>query len=346
MSEELVYCASSFLMYRTIIDKNKKFANNLEYFKTPVPLERMKINNSEELLKSLKKQIEDISKDKKVALALSGGIDSAILAKLLPKNTMTYTFKCVVPGKKVTDETERAKVYANECHLQNKVIEIYWDDFEKYSSLLMKHKGSPIHSIEVQIYKAALQAKRDGIEVLIFGESADCVYGGLSNVLSRDWLFGEFIDRYSYVLPYKVLKNYNMDLTPFIRFTKDDGFVDVHNFYGNVFFEESIGSYFNACSAAGIECFLPYANTVMNVPLDYELVRSGKNKYIIRDVFEKLYKNFEIPVKTPMPRPMNEWLEGWTGPNNKLFFPNCAINMNGDQKWLLWILEKFLNNIL
>lgn len=37
----------------------------------------------------------------------------------------------------------------------------------------MRHKKAPIHSIEVQIYKADLQAKADGIDTIIFGEAAD-----------------------------------------------------------------------------------------------------------------------------------------------------------------------------
>ena len=340
------YCASSFLMYRTIIDENKRFADTLIPYIKNIEKDRDKIHNSEELYNSLKRQVEEISKTKKVALALSGGIDSAILAKFLPAGAIAYTFKCVVPGKTVTDETRAARAYADECGLNHKIIEIYWEDFEKYSPILMNHKGAPIHSIEVQIYKAALQAKADGIEVLIFGESADCLYGGLSNVLSRDWNFGEFIDRYSYVLPYKVLKDYRMDLTPFKKYTNQKGMIDVHLFYNDVFFKESVNSYFNACETAGIECFLPYANTVMNIPLDYELVRSGQNKYLVRNVFLRLYNNFEIPPKTPMPRPMNEWFNDWTGPeNSKVFLPNCALNMSGDQKWLIWILNEFLKSI-
>lgn len=318
------YCASSFLMYRTVIDESKRFYENIKPNIVSTPSNREKINNSEELYKSLKKQVESVSKNKKVALALSGGIDSAILAKFLPKGTMTYTFNCIVPGKDVIDETKQAQKYAEECGLKNKVIGIYWEDFEEYAPILMKHKGMPIHSIEVQIYKAALEAKRDGFDTLIFGESADCLYGGLSNILSKDWTFGEFVDRYSYVLPYKVLKNYKMDLTPILKYTKDDGYVNVYEFYSNIFFKESINSYYNACETAGMNCYLPFANTVMNIPLDLNMIRQGNNKYLIRNIFEDLYKNFEIPDKMPMPRPMNEWLEEWSGPDEEIFYSQCV----------------------
>ena len=62
---------------------------------------------------------------------------------------------------------------------------------------LMLNKGAPIHSIEVQICKAAMQAKEDGFDTLIFGESADVNFGGQDGLLSKDWSVPEYIDRYS-----------------------------------------------------------------------------------------------------------------------------------------------------
>ena len=169
------------------------------------------------------------------ALALSGGIDSDILAKFMPKGSIAYTFKCVVPGMQVTDETPIAAKYAEACGLQHKVVEIYWEDFEKYADQLMFQKGAPIHSIEVQIYKAALQAKEDGIDTLVFGEAADAVYGGLSGLLSKDWRIGDFIDRYSFVLPYKVLKNPELPIEPYKQW-ETNGYVDPHQFVSHVFY--------------------------------------------------------------------------------------------------------------
>lgn len=44
---------------------------------------------------------------------------------------------------------------------------------------VMKAKEAPVHSIELQILQAALQAKADGIELMIIGESSDLVFGGM-----------------------------------------------------------------------------------------------------------------------------------------------------------------------
>lgn len=337
------YCSSSFLMYRTIADHSRTFAEGITPYFAEIPEKRVPIHTSDELYETLRAKVENICKEHKAALCLSGGIDSAILAKFMPKGSVAYTFKCVVPGMQVTDETPQAAKYAKECGLKHRIIEIYWEDFEKFAPVLMQHKGAPIHSIEVQIYKAALQAKEEGFDALIFGESADLNYGGLSNLLSKDWTVREFIDRYSYVKPSNVLKDSELIREPINQCEKKDGLIDVHRFNTSFFLVEALGSYVNACSTADITIKMPYSETVLAEPLDLARIRAGENKYLVREVFKKLYKDFEIPPKLPMPRPMNEWLKNWEGPTRKEFIPHCTDDMTGDQKWLIWSLEKFLN---
>ena len=344
MTVDKKYCMNSFLMFRTIADENKCFLKDTPPNLYRQPKNLFPIHTSRELEEYLRNQVEEICSKKKVALALSGGIDSAILAKFMPKGSAAYTFKCVVPDIEVTDETPAAKRYAEECGLEHHVVEIYWEDFEKYAPILMRHKGMPMHSIEVQIYKAALQIKADGFDTLLFGESSDVTYGGMNGLLSKDWLLGEFIDRYSYILPYKVLKDAELILEPYLKVEKD-GKVDAHEFCRTTFLEEGFGSYTNACQCAGIGLKAPYSETFFAEPLDYIRVRNGENKYIVREVFASLYPNWEVPAKTPMPRPMNEWMANWQGPTRPEFWPHCTDHMTGDQKWLVYILEKFLNLI-
>ena len=342
MIVDKTYCMSSFLMYRTVVDENRRFKESC----IPKPFSmkslREPVSSSAELEEKLRFHVENACKNGKAALALSGGIDSAILAKFMPKGSVAYTFKCVVPGIEVVDETPAAKRYAEECGLEHRIVEIYWEDFEKYSADLMKRKGSPIHSIEVQIYKASIAAKKDGFDTLIFGESADANFGGLNGLLSKDWTTPDFIDRMSNVLPYKALKDSVMITEPFSEYSKN-GFADVHNYIRHVFFKESMGSYENATELSGIKLCAPYAETYMGVPLDYQRVRSGDSKYFVREIFHKYYPDFTPPPKTPMPRPMNEWLQNWQGPTRSEFWPHCTDNMTGDQKWLVYILEKFMD---
>lgn len=336
------YCMSSFLMFRSIMDNEKTFEKGVLPHLWTDYSHRVPIANSYELEDYLKGRVIEATSGRKAALALSGGIDSAILAKFMPKGSIAYTFKCVVHGIEVVDETPFAAKYAHECGLEHRIVEIYWEDFERLSPKLMKRKGAPIHSIEVQIYKAAMQAKKDGMDALIFGESADVIYGGMDGLLSKDWLLGDFVDRYSYVLPYKALRNPVMVLEPYFRFEKE-GHIDPHSFVSEVFRKEGMGSYTNATILAGIEAVCPFSETYMSTPIDYNKIRSGQNKYLVREVFSRLYPDYKIPKKTPMPRPMNEWFADWKGPKREEFLPHCTDNMMGDQKWLVWALERFLD---
>jgi len=336
---------SSYLMFRTIVNREKTFFDGAQPRLWDANRSYVDIHDSVELEDHLRRRVHQVMQSgKKYALALSGGIDSAILAKFMPAGSKAYTFKCVVPGVQVTDETPQAARYAAECGLEHEVVEIYWEDFEKYAPLLMKHKGAPMHSIEVQIYKAALRAKADGFDGMLFGESADGKYGGMSGLLSKDWTLGEFVNRYSYVLPYMVLRDFELIVEPYVRHMKADGRVEVHEFMNDVFFKESIGSYANATDTAGMELCCPFSETMMAVPLDYERIRRGENKYLVREIFNRLYPGWETPAKVPMPRPMNEWFARWEGPTRPEFYPHCTDNMTGDQKWLVWALEQFLNS--
>ncbi len=206
----------------------------------------------------------------------------------------------------------------------------------------MIHKGAPIHSIETQIYIAAKKVLADGFTKFIFGENADIIFGGMDGLLSKDWLFGEFVDRYSYVLPYKVLKDFQLPLKPFQEF-EVDGHIDGHDFINKYFRQEALGSYGNACETAGIKFIAPYSLTYLVTPIDYRRIRNGESKYIVREAFKKLFPNENLPAKIPMPRPVNEWFENWQGPTRAEFLPHCTDNLNGNQRWMVYCLERFLN---
>lgn len=338
------YCMSSFLLYRRVVKDNYGFSkgklpNTIVFNKDKFP-----IHNSFELEEHLRKSVEDATREKKVALALSGGIDSAILAKFMPKGSTAYTFKCTAYGMKTLDETPMASIYAKECGLNHKIIEITWDDMTKYAPLLMEHKNAPIHSIEVQIYKAGIQALEDGFDALIYGETADVNYGGLSNILSKDWTVSDFIERYAYLKPWSVLKSPKVEFADISQYV-EDGLVNVHKYLSEFDIIESINSYINASETAGIGFIAPFADTYLARKLDLNRIRKGENKYLIREIFERLYPTLDVPPKIPMPRATDQWLKNWYGPVRSEFIPNCAKNLTGDQKWLLWALETYLNLI-
>ncbi len=332
---------SNFLMYRYLYDGKSAYPFksvrlvDLSFNRTPV-------RNAYDLVDSLESQIRAATRDGKAAIALSGGIDSAIMAKLMPEGSTAYTFRCVVPGRQVIDETAQAAKYARECGLKHEIIDITWADIIKVINKLIEHKGAPIHSIEAQIYLASCKAKSSGFTKLILGENADIIYGGMNGLLAEDWLTGEFIERYSYVLPYRVMYNPNMDFAPFYKYDRD-GHIDGHEFINEFFRQEALGTYTNACGTAGIEFIGPYSKTVMAVPIDYKRIRSGDTKYIVREAFRMMYPGWDMPSKIPMPRPMNEWMAEWNGPTRTEFIPHCADKLTGDQKWMVYVLERYLN---
>lgn len=331
-------------MYRAIVDRSRCFSQGITPFHVSPFKDRLPVHNSIELENALRRTIEKCSLNHRLAIALSGGIDSAILAKMMPANSIAYTFRCIVPGAVVTDETEQAARYADYCGLEHRIVDVYWDDMVNMFPALVNHKGAPIHSIEVQIFKAAQRVKSDGFDCFVFGEGADALYGGMSSLLSKDRTVGDMIDRYSYVLPYRVMKKPMLITEPYTRW-ENNGYIDVHHFLGDTFFEESTNSYENACATANVELCMPFARTYLDGDLDIERVRRGENKYLVREIFNRLYPGWDIPKKTPMPRPMNEWMSNWEGPTRIEFLPHCTDEMTGDQKWYVWSLENFLNVI-
>ena len=342
MTADKRYCMSSYLMFRTIADHERSFSTAIRPVFYDGRFQRTPVHSSLELEASLRRSVQRAAEGGKAALALSGGIDSAILARYMPRGSVGYTFKCVVPGIQVVDETPQAARYAEACGLEHRVVEIRWEDFARYAPRLMKRKGAPLHSIEIQICKAAEQAVSDGFTTLIFGESADVNYGGFNGLLSRDWSLEKFAARYSHVDPAAVLRQPVEVLEPYRQYERG-GVVDVHEFVRHVFYTESMGSYTNACDCAGISFSAPFAETYMAEPLDLARVRAGENKYWVREIFHRLYPDFQIPAKIPMPRPMNEWMKDWPGPVRPEFLPHCAEGMTGDQKWMIFCLEQFLN---
>lgn len=135
------FCSSSFLMFRTVVDSGKHFTTNSHPQQMKIDFEREGIHSSTELFEVLEKRVEQATHDGKAALALSGGIDSAILARLMPKGSVAYTFKCIVPGVEVVDESKTAALYAKECGLDHRIVEIYWEDFEKYGPSTYEKQG-------------------------------------------------------------------------------------------------------------------------------------------------------------------------------------------------------------
>lgn len=339
-----VYCMNSYLMYRTIADQQCRFSESLAPWFWDNEPSRVAVTDAGELDIQLRNQMNACLERGPVALMLSSGMDSAILASYLPEGSQTYTLRC--KAKSGIDETAAARYYAEVNNLKHTIVDVYWEDFEKYTIPLMKQKGYPIHSIEVQIYKAALKAKADGIRTLIFGETADIIYGGHSSLLSREWNLESFVERFSFVDTEKVLRHPMKIQDPILSYVQPDGKVDVFAFLNGFEYPVSLGFYTNACSLAGMNFFAPYSHTILGIPLDLSRIRTGDSKYLVRQLFRRLYQGIPVPDKTPLPRPMSEWLAQWRGPLHSEIMSDHISELTGDQKWYVYALNEFLLHIM
>ncbi|MBX3006735.1 MAG: asparagine synthase [Melioribacteraceae bacterium] len=333
------FCLSSFLAFRYVVKDGISWKDGV----SPVlpklgKKDQTGVSSADEIVNHFKNQL---SINKNTGILLSAGIDSAILASFLPAGTKAYTIRFIAEGS--IDETEGARVFADKLNLSHKVVKVYWEDYLEFSDNLMKWKMSPLHAIEVALYKAALAAKQDGIDQLIVGNGADSTFGGMDKLLSQNWTYEEFKKRYTFVEPSEVLKNFE-DLDEVYRpYKKDDG-IEVSAFLKTVHGIGIVQTFNNAIESAGCKVLAPYESLFLNASLDIDRIRRGESKYILRKVFESRFPAFSIPEKIPFARPMDQWLSHWKGPSRKEFISNLDINKyTGEQKWIIYCLERFLN---
>lgn len=338
------YCCSSFLALRYIEKEDVEFFEGMHHrtYELPKEEELSLIGNEKELDKELTRIFSTIS-NKKLGILISGGMDSACLAAYMPEGSDAYTFR-FLNGKYDPEELHRAETFAKEYKLNLHYVDIDFDIIKECLFPVMESKNAPVHSIEPQLYKAALQAKEDGVEMLVIGDAADYVFYGMDGLLSKDWTVDEFYKRAIYIEPEEILNNPKDIKYLFERYRIDNNKIDFLGFYDKSITEESYASYENAFHAADIDYIDPYEKMKLKEKVDLSRIRNGDSKYFVRALFKMKYPNIPLPEKHPMPRPVDEYFKNWEGPKRKEFRKDIDISKySGNQKWLLWCLEQFLN---
>ena len=339
------FCNSSFLALRYIEKPDIAFSEKYPYRHPVMPSDsnRLFVKTAQDINDALKHQLEEkCSNYKKIGIFLSGGMDSSILASYLPgKDAYTFRF---LGGSFQQEELHRAERFAKENDLKLHYVDIDWKTVTDNLQDVMISKGGPVHSIEPQICQGARQAKADGVDLMIIGDASDYIFGGMDKLLSKDWSFDAFMKRYIYVDPFEVLKKPVSVQYLFERYRKDGDGIDFVEIIDKLATQESYGSYDNAFNTAGLDYFDPYEKLKMEAPLDLKRIRSGESKYLIRELFRSKYPNIAIPEKIPMPRPVDTYFAQWKGPTRPEFRNDIDIRQyDGNQKWLMWCLEEFLN---
>jgi asparagine synthetase B (glutamine-hydrolysing) len=303
---------------------------------------RIPVASADAVLNALKSRLSDVDSSR-TGLLLSGGIDSAILARLLPSGLRAYTIRFNAPG--AIDESTMASLFAREAGLQHQVIDVTWSDYEHASDMLMLRKRAPLHPVEIGLHKAALRAASDGLTTLIVGNGADSTFGGLDKLLSRDWTFDAFVERYMFLNPRLALPQAVDVRDVFAPWARGEEF-DTAGFLKVVHGEGVTQAFMNAIGTAGCTMRAPYEDLVLDGPLDLARIRAGESKYLLRDVFARLYPGLQLPGKIAFARPMQHWLAGWRGPRRPEFRHGLDLTaFSGEQRWLLWCLERFLSRL-
>lgn len=339
------FCLSSYMAFRYIWKNGVDFYKGFTHhnFPTPDTATRIPVKTSEDIDREIQNQFNELySQYNNIGILLSGGMDSANLAAYLKPGSHAYTFTSSTGV--FDDDIKRAKYYCEKFGLVHHLIEITKDDYQKYTPIVMSAKDAPVHSIEPQIYKAAIEAKKDGVELVIVGESADLIFGGMDKLITPQWDYEGFVKRYTFLDPELVLMNPISQYELFEQYRVGEAGIDYMRFMDEVFSVESSGSYWNAFGVARLPYYDPYAKLIMSEPLDMKRVRNGEPKYLVRGLYAIKYPELEIPFKIPMPRPVDKVFENWDGPKRHEFRKDIPMDkLTGNQKWQLWCAEQFLN---
>ncbi len=336
------YCMSSYMAFRYIEDENKDFYEGMrhECIKAVPDEQRIPVHTSDDIDREIGKQM-DMFKGRKKGILLSGGMDSAIVASYLG-GSHAYTFR-FLGGEFQKEELARAEYYAKYYGLTLHYVDISWDTVISHLDEVMEKKNAPVHSIEPQILQAALQAKEDGVEMMFVGESSDLIFGGMDQLLAKDWTFEQFMNRYIFTKPEDVLAEPESMQYLFERYRQGEH-IDFLSFMDDVFSIESSSSYLNAFAAADMPYYDPYAKLKMADKLNLYRIRHGEPKYLIRSLMSKKYPEIPVPDKVTMPRPVDAYFAGWEGPKRHEFRMDMDMKQfSGNQKWQMYCLERFLN---
>ncbi len=335
-------CMSLYLAFRYIGDPDVQFAPGIVHRDHQIfPYsKRRAVRSAEDIDRALREVLATVDLSK-TGICLSAGMDSAILASYLPKGTKAYTARCVAAS--AIDETVQAHKYCELYGLEHVVVDVTWDDYVRSMDELAVLDGSPIVPNEPQAYMLARRMAADGITTVIFGNAADDEFGGMDRLLSKDWTFDEWVERFTFLDAKKVLKN-PVDVSyVYEPYRSGQNGIDFIKFIKEIYSISAGAAYTSGYSASGLQYLDPYEHVKLDAPLNLARIRAGESKYLLRELFKMRYPGLEVPEKLPMSRPADEWLKGWQGPERPEFIPGCVACLSGEQKLLVYSLERFLN---
>ncbi len=329
---------STFLAFRWLVDPRLAWTSEIRpSWPEAASRRRFRVADTHDIEITLRAVCGSLERN--TGLLLSAGMDSAILAALMPQHTIAFTVEFDAPGAR--SEAPDASLIARKLGLRHEVVRVTWSDYERWTVPVARHKQAPLHPVEVGLFLAARAARDTGLTRLVVGNGADSNFGGLDKLLSRNWTVRSFAQRYCFVDPARVLVSPTDVMDVFERFDRGDGSMDVPAFLREVHGPGITQAFQNALSAAGIEMIEPYEMLELEGGLDLHRIRHGESKYLLRSLFRHLF-GFDAPDKLPFIRPMDTWMSVWDGPHRPELRPDTG-PLTGEQRWLVWCLERFLD---
>lgn len=140
---------------------------------------------TEELLEeSIKNRVKS---DKKIAVLVSGGVDSSVIAKLVLKYSKNVCFYNISTERKSIDK-EFAEKLEHSLDIKIKYIYVKEDDVIKAIPTIIKiiETADPVKvSIASAFYFLAKQMQKDKIKVVLIGNGADSLFCGFARFFSQ-----------------------------------------------------------------------------------------------------------------------------------------------------------------
>jgi len=283
-----------------------------------IPFNKALLTAEELLIETIKK----LTDSRKIAIMVSGGIDSSLIVAMVRKiypNREIHTYSAGFYGD---DEFEYSRDIAKLFNTIHKEVLLNKEDYIGHDSLLrplIKHKGEPLHPNEIALAEAEKMAISDGCEIALCGEGADDIFGGYGQNLrmyinyQRDIPFLEFfLNNYRYFALEKrgeyINDEYLVDDVNLLNSVIDEDEMpdDIRNvvFYITQKFHTPglITRGTNAMKFNGLELGFPYINMelvdfVNSLPFEYKLHwKSKKHEEEAANMnFREISENMDIP---------------------------------------------------
>lgn len=161
------------------IVKNSSFAGSVNEF------------DVDQLYNIFKEEVkEQMVADVPVGVFLSGGIDSSLITAFAQQNNSNITSYSIGSDSSGLNENRVAENVASVFNIKHKSIEVENNEFVTHLEKFIEILDEPYSDLNlISIYLICLQAKKDGIKVMLTGDGGDELFLGYPNDLLKMKLF-------------------------------------------------------------------------------------------------------------------------------------------------------------